>query len=125
MYKKVTPGWELGKWLVICDRCGFKRTNDQVRREWTGLMVCADTCWEPRHPQEFVRPRADQQSVPFTRPEPAESNTAITINCDTATVIDYPREFFASDFTVVKGRVQGPVTITGNVTIICSLEVLE
>ena len=73
----MTPGWELGKWLVICDRCGFKKTNDQVRKEWTGLIVCADTCWEPRHPQEFVRPRPDEQKVAFTRPEPTDVELAV------------------------------------------------
>jgi hypothetical protein len=69
-FTKTTPGWEIGKWLVICDRCGFKKTNDQVAKEpSTNLIVCKDTCWEPRHPQEFVRPRPDPQGVPFTRPE--------------------------------------------------------
>lgn len=79
MYSTMTPGWQLGKWLVICDRCGFKKTNDQVAKEpWTGLRVCKDTCWEPRHPQEFVRPRPDEQAVPFTRPEPTDQTTSVT-----------------------------------------------
>jgi len=79
MYNKVTPGWELGKWLVICDRCGFKRLNTEVAEEpFTKLIVCKDTCWEPRHPQEFVRPRPDPQKVPFTRPEPADSFVSVT-----------------------------------------------
>ena len=90
----MTPGWELGKWLVICDRCGFKRTNDKLRKEWTGLMVCADTCWEPRHEQEFVRPRPDEQAVPFTRPEPADLTTDVTyedtgvVNPDSTSTFD-------------------------------------
>lgn len=71
--------WELGKWHVICDRCGFSRVNTEVTKEpWTNLMVCKDTCWEPRHPQEFIRPRADDQSVPFTRPEPADTFIDVT-----------------------------------------------
>ena len=79
MYTKTTPGWELGKWLVICQRCGFKKTNDQIAKEpVTNLLVCRDTCWEPRHPQEFVRPRPDEQKVAFTAPEPADTFVSVT-----------------------------------------------
>ena len=62
-----------GQWRVICDRCGFKYWSGQLRKEWTGLMVCmgGDTndCWEPRHPQDFVRGKKDRQAPPWTRPE--------------------------------------------------------
>ena len=33
-------------------------------------MTCSD-CWEPRHPQEFIRPIPDQAKLPWTRPDPA------------------------------------------------------
>jgi hypothetical protein len=59
-------------WRVICDRCGFKRWNYELRREWTGLRVCADTCFEKRHEQDFVRAKPDKQNPPWVRPEPAE-----------------------------------------------------
>lgn len=55
---------------AICDRCGFKKRNYELRKEWTGLLVCRDTCWEPRHPQDFVRGVADRQAIPDPRPEP-------------------------------------------------------
>lgn len=74
----MTPGWKLGKWLVICDRCGFKRVNTEVRKDYNGFMVCADTCWETRHPQEFVRSREDNQKVPFTRPKQTDQFTDVT-----------------------------------------------
>jgi hypothetical protein len=78
-FQKTTPGWELGKWLVICDRCGFKRTNTEVAKEpWTNLIVCKDTCWETRHPQTFVRPRPDAQAVPWTSPEPTDVLVDVT-----------------------------------------------
>lgn len=60
-----------GKWSVICDRCGWKLLNTDLRREWTGLRVC-DGCWDPRHPQDFVKGRADRQMPPWTRPEPPD-----------------------------------------------------
>lgn len=31
-------------------------------------MVCK-ACWEERHPQDFLRVRGDDPSVPWTRPE--------------------------------------------------------
>lgn len=53
----------------ICDRCGFERALSSLKEEWTGLKVCKD-CWDPRHPQDFVRGVRDDQSVPNPRPEP-------------------------------------------------------
>lgn len=62
-----------GQWLANCDRCGMTYHNTQMRSEWNGLMVCSgpgtNHCWEPRHPQEFVKGRADRQTVPWTRPD--------------------------------------------------------
>lgn len=58
----------LGQWKVVCDRCGFEFRNVQLRKEWTGLRVCGD-CWEPRHPQDRLRGKADRQSPPWVRPQ--------------------------------------------------------
>ena len=58
--------FELGKWNVICDRCHKKLKNDQVKKEWTGFMVC-DRCWEPRHPQDLIKARGESGPLPFTR----------------------------------------------------------
>ena len=66
----------LGQWNVICDQCGVKRKSDQVTKRWDGLIVCKTEvrsgCFEHRHPQDFVRTVVDNQSVEFTRPEPAD-----------------------------------------------------
>lgn len=99
MYTNMTPGWILGKWLVLCQRCGFKRTNDEVAREWTGLLVCKDTCLEPRHPQEFVRPRPDAQAVPFTAPEPADTFVSVTY-ADIGPSGDIPASTFNTTDTI-------------------------
>ena len=58
-----------GGFYRICDRCGFKRRGWDTRKEWTGLFVCADTCFEARHPQDYVRVTIDRQTVPDPRPE--------------------------------------------------------
>lgn len=89
----MTPGWTLGKWLCICDRCGRKRTNVEVTKEWTGLMVCKDTCFETRHPQDFVRGRPDKQTVPYTRPESTDQFIEVTY-ADTGDSADIPAGTF-------------------------------
>jgi hypothetical protein len=61
-----------GRWNVICDRCGFKLLNSDLRKEWTGLRVCAK-CFDPRHPQDFVKGKADKQAPPWSRPEGADT----------------------------------------------------
>lgn len=72
----------IGDWNVICDQCGVKRKASQVTKRWDGLMVCKTEvrpgCFEHRHPQDFVRTVIDNQSVPFTRPEPADTFIDVT-----------------------------------------------
>ena len=57
-----------GSWYTKCDRSGFKVRGEEVMEDWTGLLVREED-WEPRHPQDFVRGRRDQQNPPFFRPE--------------------------------------------------------
>lgn len=57
-----------GDWNAICDCCGFKFKASELRERWDGLMVCPED-WESRHPQDFLRVRGDNPSVPWTRPE--------------------------------------------------------
>jgi len=64
-----------GQWNVVCDRCGDALKSPQLRKEYTGLMVChgggTRGCWEPRHPNETEIAREDRQEVPWTRPDVA------------------------------------------------------
>jgi len=62
--------WKRGKWLAICDVCGFEHYNTELKKRWDGLMVCKDD-WEPRHPQDFVR-SVKESTIPWSRPEPAD-----------------------------------------------------
>ena len=74
---------EFGKWNVICQRCGVKYKNDEVEQEWTGLLVCKKKCFENRHPQDFVRGVPDDQSVPYTSPEPTDVYVDVTYDTTT------------------------------------------
>jgi len=64
-------------WRAICDRCGFEYSADKLRLEWTGLRTCS-TCWEPRHPQDFIKGKVDKQTPPWTRPEPPDTFVDVT-----------------------------------------------
>lgn len=72
MRKHRPQGYSLGHWKVVCDRCGLTYRNDQLKLEWTGLRVCSGPgtgdCWEPRHPQDRLRGRRDEQAPPWSRP---------------------------------------------------------
>ena len=53
------PGWKPGESWLECQRCGLDHYASDARREWTGLIVCK-SCWEPRHPQDFVRSKRER-----------------------------------------------------------------
>ena len=63
----------LGAWNVLCDDCGTKYKNHQVRKDWQGLYLCdgpnTQQCWNTRQPQDYVKGVYDQQRVPFVRPQ--------------------------------------------------------
>jgi hypothetical protein len=82
--KPATPLNHLKRaYRAICDRCGYKFYNWQLKKEWTGLMVCSgpetNDCWEPRHAQDFLRPVKEDNKLPWTRPEPEDE--FITTEC--------------------------------------------
>jgi hypothetical protein len=61
-----------GSWNVICGRCGFKFKSYELRKEWTGLMVCS-CCYETRHPQDLIQVRPETAIPTYTRPEPTDT----------------------------------------------------
>lgn len=60
-----------GDWNGICDICGSKFKFSQLHKTWNNLFVCARDL-EPRQPQDLIRGRPDNQSVPAASPEPAD-----------------------------------------------------
>lgn len=59
---------DLGNFNAICDVCGLKFKGSDLKKDWRGLMVCSKD-YELRHPQDFLRVRADDPSIPWARPE--------------------------------------------------------
>lgn len=60
---------KLGDANAICDTCGFKYKLSELTMDWRGLMLC-EKCWEPRHPQEFLRGVPDKPSEGVENPRP-------------------------------------------------------
>lgn len=61
-----------GSWNALCDICSRKRKAEDLRKNWKGLFACADTCWEPRHPQDFIRGVEEKAAPDFIRDEPED-----------------------------------------------------
>src|SRR3990167_1746303 len=57
-----------GRWFV-CDRCGFDYRVKEARKEYTGLVVCP-SCFDTRHPQEFLQVKQEQPATEPIRPPP-------------------------------------------------------
>jgi len=74
MSKKWT--YKSGDWWLLCDVCSKKIKASESKKRWDGFIVCAED-FEHRHPQDFVRARADKISVPYTRPQPIDTFTSI------------------------------------------------
>jgi hypothetical protein len=57
-----------GSIYVMCALCSLRFHRNECRYNWKGQIVCND-CWEPRHPQDYVRPVPDHQRALDARPE--------------------------------------------------------
>ena len=57
-----------GDHYVICDRCGFKYRRSQCTLDHEGLMVCISKCFEPQHPQEYIKIVPERIVVDDPRP---------------------------------------------------------
>lgn len=77
--KSRNPGFQPGNYWVMCDRCGFDFRVRETRKTCDNLLVCKK-CWEPRHPQEYVKGKFDKVAVPIARPETTETLYTTTLN---------------------------------------------
>lgn len=75
-----------GSHYKICDRTGFAMRAEDARTEWTGAVVRKDV-FEARHPQDFVRGRADNQTVPNARPRPDD----VFVDSNDVQASEYPQ----------------------------------
>lgn len=73
--------YEHGEHWVVCDRCGFDYHSRHIRVQWDGLAVCKG-CWEPRHPQDFIRVRKERIKAPEPIRLPGPVNAAVEGSTD-------------------------------------------
>jgi hypothetical protein len=52
---------------AVCAECGRGFKFSELSKRWDNPWTC-NACWEPRHPQDFVRAVRDDPSVPIARP---------------------------------------------------------
>jgi len=72
------PSYVSGQWNFTCDLCGKLEKSGKAMKTWDGRYVCSRHR-EVRNPQDFVRGVKDDQTVPWSRPEPPDQ--FITIQC--------------------------------------------
>jgi len=57
----------------VCDRCGFWYPLSTLKKEWNGLMVCLEECYEVKHPQLFpIHLTTDPEALKDARPDRVE-----------------------------------------------------
>lgn len=79
-----------GSWNLLCDVCAKKIKAEDSRKRWDGFITCP-SCYEVRHPQDFIRARTDKIVVPYTRPQPTDQFVQIDAtraNNDSLTITD-------------------------------------
>jgi hypothetical protein len=59
--------YKKGDYKAFRDRTGFRVYGSDCRMQWNGLFVRKES-WEPRQPQDFVKSKKDDQTVPIARP---------------------------------------------------------
>lgn len=72
------PHYIPGGYWAVCQRCEMKRRRYDVAREWTGLFVCKDTCWDPR-PPDMTPPKVWPEGVPVPYPLPEPPNIFVDV----------------------------------------------
>ena len=64
---------KLGSWNFTCYRCGRKAKADTGKKVWQGFYVCdRPGCFEPRHPQDFVKGAPPDRLPPWVQPPPED-----------------------------------------------------
>lgn len=73
-----------GDYKVICDGCGMTYLRSKCRKDWRGMIMCYPGCWEPRHPQDFVRGKPDITRVEEARPDVSYAIGETTVKTNAA-----------------------------------------
>lgn len=69
---------------AIDDYSGFKVPLGELKKDWQGLLTVSP---DIRSPQDFVRGVKDDQSLPYSRPESADTFIALPITWESGAFI--------------------------------------
>lgn len=74
-------GWPGKGWKVTCHRCGFWFPSTEIKKDWTGLLVC-HPCWETRHPQTLIKVQGEKAFPTFVSKDAPDTFVSL---CDLST----------------------------------------
>lgn len=57
-----------GDYYIVCDTCGERFYRSECQIDHDGYLVCK-TCFDPQHPQERIRVKAERSVPKDPRPE--------------------------------------------------------
>lgn len=77
--------WPGGGWKVTCHRCGFWFPSTEIKKEWTGLLVC-EKDYEPRHPQTLIKVHGEKAFPEFISKDGTDTFNSF---CDAGTSSAY------------------------------------
>lgn len=61
--------YQAGQWNAYCSMCGRQKKSGELLKHWQGQYRC-QRCWEPRHPQDFVRNLPPELPIPWSQNTP-------------------------------------------------------
>ena len=94
--------YKMGDWYALCDRCQKKFYASQLKKEWTGWRVCK-SCFDPKHPQESLKGKKDNENVPWTRPDSNANTNVTTVDGNTLISDNYYDTVSDADKTLTVG----------------------
>ncbi len=89
-------GWPGKGWKATCHRCGFWFPSTELKKEWTGLLVC-EKDWEPRHEQTLIKVHGEQAFPSFVSKDGTDT---FSFSCDAYSILPMA-DFGTADCMIV------------------------
>jgi hypothetical protein len=89
-------GWPGKGWKATCHRCGFWFPSTEIKKEWTGLLVCPP-CFETRHSQTLIKVHGEQTFPEFVS---KDGDNTFRATCDAYSILPMA-DFGTADCMIV------------------------
>jgi hypothetical protein len=77
--------WPGAGWKFSCMRCGVWYPSTEIKKEWTGLLVCPQ-CFETRHEQTLIKIRGEKAFPDIVNKDGTDIFVGV---CNIATITAY------------------------------------